>query len=243
MIRKYLWPVLAVVCFGACLILMCQINFKPAYGAPGDGTAMFQHRVAFSMGLTYDGAYLRYLDVNTERGLAIYKLTTNGSIVPGTAEPPREQDTTDQKGLAWDGSYIWMSIPGYREIWKVGSEDAPITVPNYFIYDITYHDGYLYEVDGKDGTIYKINVATGATVDSYTAPDVTDDKYFGLTTDGTYLYVSTYGEDDLILKYTLGGSYVSSFNAPCDHPHGLAYDGTYLWCVDDKTEKFYRFEK
>jgi hypothetical protein len=242
MIKKYFWPALAVICFGAGIILMCRINFKPAYGAPGDGTAMFQLEKGSSMGLAYDGTYLIFLDVDFDDGEAIYKLTTTGSKVPGTAEPPRKPEA-DQKGLAWDGSYIWVSIPGYKEIWKVGSGDEPITVPNEFIYDITYHDGYLYEVDGKNGTIYKINVATGATVDSYTAPDVTDDKYFGLTTDGTYLYAGTYGEDDLILKYTLGGSYVSSFNAPCDHPHGLAYDGTYLWCVDDITEKFYRFEK
>jgi hypothetical protein len=218
------------------------MDFKPAYGAPGDGTAMFQHDVASSQGLTYDGTYLIYLDVNYNPGPAIYMLTATGSIAPGTAEPPRKSDA-NQKGLAWDGDNIWMSIPGYKEIWKIGSDEEPITVPNEFVYDITYHDGYLYEVDGKDGTIYKISVVSGGTVDSYAAPDVTDDKYFGLTTDGTYLYVSTYGEDDLILKYTLAGSYVSSFNAPCDHPHGLAYDGTYLWCVDDITEKFYRFEK
>ena len=242
MIKKNLWPVLAVVCFGAGIILMCQVNLKPAYGAPGDGTAMFQLDKASSQGLTYDGTYLIYLDVNYGTTQAIYKLTTTGSIAPGTAEPPRKSDA-NQKGLAWDGGYIWCSIPGNKEIWKVDSGDAPITTENDFVYDITYYDGYLYEVDGKDGTIYKINVASGATVDSYGAPDVTDDKYFGLTTDGTYLYVGTYGEDDLILKYTLAGSYVSSFNAPCNHPHGLAYDGTYLWCVDDITEEFYRFEK
>jgi hypothetical protein len=242
MIRKNFWPALALTCFAASLILMCQIKLKPAYGAPGDGTAMFQYKKASSMGLTYDGTYLIYLDATYEPGPAIYKLTTNGSIAPGTAEPPRESEA-DQKGLAWDGENIWCSIPGYKEIWKVESPEAPITTENSFVYGITYHDGYLYEVDGKDGTIYKINVATGETVDSYGAPDVTTDKYFGLTTDGTYLYVGTYGEDDLILKYTLAGSYVSSFNAPCDHPHGLAYDGTYLWCVDDITEKFYKFEK
>lgn len=252
MIKENLWPALAVICFGASIILMCQIKMTPAYCAAGSVISSFQlppetgeqwKSGRASQGLAYDGTYLLYLDVCWEEDFrpTIYELTTSGSIHSSFQAP--EIDPPYHKGLAWDGDNIWVSIAGEREIWQVDGPDAPINTPNDFPYGMTYYDGYLYEVDGQDGTVYKIDPDTGATVDSFSGPDVTDDRFFGLANDGTYLYVGTYGRDDRIYKYTFGGSLVSSFAAPTNHPLGMAYDGTYLWCVDDQTEYFYQFEK
>jgi DNA-binding beta-propeller fold protein YncE len=231
-------------------VFIWQFIPETAHCAPGDVISSFrldpeQDQMArISQGLAYDGSNILYIDAYDWTGNfkpTIYELTTTGSVVDSWLAP--ESDPPYHKGLAWDGENAWVSIAGGNGIWKVGSEDPPITTENEFVYGVTYHDGYLYVVEAKDGTVYQIDAETKVWVGSFAAPDVTDDKYFGLATDGTYLYVSTYGRDDLILKYTIGGSYVSSFNAPCNHPLGLTYDGTYLWCVDDETEKFYQFEK
>ncbi len=259
MIRKNVWPALALACFAASLILMCQIKLKPAYGAPGDGTAMFQlepesasRKDRISQGLAYDGTYVVYLDdfiyENEDWEIyiypTVYKLTTAGSIAGSfTAPGAGHEKTTCHKGLAWDGSYIWVSIAGEKKIYKAGSDEAPIITENVYPYDITYAGGYLYEVDGNTGWVYKINTGTGSTVSSFPGPSTTEEKYFGMANDGTYLYIGTYGRNPKIYKYRFDGTVETSYAAPCGHPLGLAYDGTYLWCVDDETEKFWRFEK
>jgi hypothetical protein len=254
MIKKNIWPALAVVCFGASLILMCQINFEPGYGAAGSVISSFQlppetvdREARMSQGLAFDGTYILYLDDYRE-GIfypTIYELTTTGSIVDSFEAP--ENDPPYHKGLAWDGDYetVWISKAGANNnhIRPASGPGEVIETPNDFPYDITYYDGYLYEVDGRDGTVYKIDPDTASTVDSFSGPDVPYGRFFGLTNDGSNLYVGTYGRYDRIYKYTFGGSLVSSFDAPTDHPLGLTYDGTYLWCVDDQTEYFYQFEK
>lgn len=252
MIKKYFWPALAVVCFGAAIVLMSRINIKPAYGAPGNVISSFflpppsetENRI--SQGLAYDGTYLLYLDVLWEPDwtppiyVTVYSLTTTGTIVGSYVAP----DTSpDAKGLAWDGDDIWVSIPGQREIYKLGSQEEPIATENWFPYDITYDDGHLYEVDGETGMVYKISLATGAIADSFPGPDPGDEKCFGLANDGTNLYIGTYGRNPKIYKYRFDGTVETSYAAPCGHPLGLAYDGTNLWCVDDETEYFYEFEK
>ncbi len=262
MIKKYFWPALAVVCFGAVIILMCRIDFKPVYGASGDGTLMFQlqpesgsREDRISRGLAYDGTYLWYLDdfiketdwpppYGTYIYPTAYKLTTAGSIAGSfTAPGAGPGETTSHTGLAWDGSSIWVSIAGKKEIWELGGGDTPISTENWFPYDMTYYGGYLYEIDGKSGWVYKINTGTGNTVSSFPGPSVTEEKYFGLANDGTYMYIGTYGRNPKIYKYTFAGTAETAYAAPCGHPLGLTYDGTDLWCVDDETEKFWRFEK
>jgi hypothetical protein len=249
MIKKYLWPVLVLACLGAGIILVSRIDIKPAYGDSGSIVSSFfmppSYEYAISQGLAYDGTYLLYLDdywyPDGEEYATIYKVTTTGSIVGSYVAP--DTSTNDQKGLAWDGNDIWVSIPGQRKIYKLGGQGAPLSTDNWFSYDITYDSGYIYEVDGESGWVYKINTGTGSTVSSFAGPDPEDEKCFGLTNDGTYLYIGTYGRNPKIYKYTLAGSAVTSYSAPCGHPLGLTYDGTYLWCVDDETEHFYKFEK
>lgn len=251
MIKKYLWPALVLVCFGACLFFTSRINFEPAYADSGDIVSSFfmpprsENINRISQGLAYDGTYLLVLDdywnPNGEVYASVYSITTTGTIVGSYVAP--DTSTNAQKGLAWDGDDIWVSIPGKRKIYKIGGMGAPIDTDNWFPYDITYYNGHIYEVDGESGRVYKINTATGSTVTSFQGPTPTDEKCFGLADDGTYLYIGTYGRNPRIYKYTLAGSAVTSYAAPTDHPLGLAYDGTYLWCVDDETEYFYKFEK
>jgi hypothetical protein len=138
-----------------------------------------------------------------------------------------------------------MSVAGVNDnkLYKVGSGENPLTTPNDFPYDITYSNHRLYEIDAVTGTIYKIIPTNGSVESSFSAPAVGSEKYFGLTSDGTDFYVGTYGRYDKIYKINTSGSVITSFDAPGNEPMGLAYDGAYLWLVDDENDTCYKLEK
>jgi len=234
------------------IVLFGLLNHKgeTAFAASGNVISSFrlnpesEELARISQGLAFDGTYLVYgdsYDWTTGFQPKIYKLTTGGSVASSFNAPA--PDPPYHKGLAWDGSYVWVAIAGEKRIFKADGGNTYITTENDYPYGLTLYGGYFYEVDAKSSDVYKIDPKSGETVSSFSGPTPTDSKCFGLANDGAYLYISTYGRNDKIYKYTFGGSEVSSFDAPCDHPVGLAYDGTYLWCVDDELEYFYQFEK
>ncbi len=57
----------------------------------------------------------------------------------------------------------------------------------------------------------------------------------GITTDGTYLYV-TDGANQEVYRYTLAGSYLDSFDTAgsggVSSPYGITTDGTYFYITD-----------
>jgi len=62
---------------------------------------------------------------------------------------------------------------------------------------------------------------------------------YGLTFDGTYLWVSAFDSDTSqyrLYKLTTSGQIVNSFYFENDRLFGLAFDGTYLWSVGKKAD-------
>ena len=151
----------------------------------GDGT-----------GLTYDGIYLWYTHDQSPR--SIYQINPNDGAVLSLFSSPGSFDST---GLAWDGSFLW-NTGFYENIYQLDiagniqkSFSAPTDVPE----GMTYAGGYLWVI-GWHSTLYKLDPADGSIVTTYSTPPT---NMYGLTSDGTYLWLST--NDGWIKRYPISG--------------------------------------
>jgi len=66
---------------------------------------------------------------------------------------------------------------------------------------------------------------------------------YGITTDGTYLWVIDFTDDE-VYKYTTAGVYQSSFDISTQSSfgRGITTDGTYLWVIDSSDDEVYKYE-
>lgn len=139
------------------------------------------------------------------------------------------------RGMAWDGTYLWVSdwSTTVGRIYKLNPNDGAVIdsflVPYGEVSEgIAWANGFLW-VSG-DTRIYKVNPIDGSVVDFIDSPEW-DPR--GLTWDGQYLWV---GFQDSGMVYQLNvnnGDIVQSFLSPAITQQGLAFDGQYLWVAGD----------
>jgi len=213
-------------------------------------------------GLAWDGTYLWFLDANFQHSKEpyIYKIDFDessgaGEIISSFVVPGLKYN---QKGLAWDGTYLLSaaaesggriyvidpSEPGNATYLSVGPdypyglafEESPFGVSS------------IWTVDNKEKRVYELSRNTGSTVSSFPIDVGADREPAGLSFDGTYLWLSAFGKNDKLYGYTKAGSLVGTFTAepfPTGgraHPIGATWDGDYLWYVDGCTDYFYRIQ-
>jgi len=65
---------------------------------------------------------------------------------------------------------------------------------------------------------------------------------YGITTDGTYIWIID-STDDEVYKYTTAGVYQSSFDtsAQSGNGDGIATDGTYIWIIDSTDDEVHKY--
>ena len=151
------------------------------------------------------------------------------------------------KGLAWDGTYIWVvdqySTPSviYKINRNTGAVVAQFDAPgDYYSYNrgLTF-DGTDLWCTGRDlgqspvYRVFRISAVDGTVLQQWGAPG--GNPANGLTWDGTYIWVAEEGGTyQLHQCVPTTGAINASINnpwgtsVPC---YGLAYDGTYLWVV------------
>ncbi len=255
--RKIAYAAAAAAVLGVLVFTTRNYIGETALADSGDVITSFatpEGTMRFSQGLAYDGTDLLYLDDEAwyvYEGGPVWKpgyfvITTTGSVVSSFLAPATDDGEYSHKGLTWDGTRLWVSRAGSYDRGELYADGVPgyITTPNVYPYDIEYVNGFIYEVDGITGWVYKIETPGGPCVSSFPGPTCPDERYFGLTSDGTNLYLGTYGRNDRVYKYNLGGTLISSFLVPsCPNPMGLACDGSYLWCVDDDLDYIYKLVK
>lgn len=152
------------------------------------------------------------------------------------------------KGLAWDGSHLWVSdlVGGSNVIRRmtvegdaVDSFSSPCGDPlgmawdgeHLWVLDAWGPDDIgnrLYQVDGA-GTILK-------------TVKLPADYSTGLAWDGAFLWAAdgTQGRIGKIDPST--GDVVASFDSPGPDPRGLAWDGRYLWNADWTNREIYQLD-
>jgi len=150
-------------------------------------------------------------------------------------------------GLAWDGTYLWISDYDTRKAYQVdpatGAAVRSIPVPGTYPNGLAWDGSALWYVDSGGDTIYKLNPSDGTVLLSIPSPG---HRPGGLEFDGTDLWCCTTGTDmasggpDKIYRMTTSGVVVASFAAKGEFPTGLAFDGQFLWHADNVNNTIYK---
>ena len=143
-------------------------------------------------GMTVAGDYLVVADGDNSP-YKIYKyFHQNGTYVSEYDSIPYYR----KYGLAYDGTYLWISGHTSSKLFKVnftdGTQIANYSLNNYL--GLTYINGYLWALDRINGTINQIDLTGSFTGVNITIPTGIGVAY-GLTYDGKHLVLT--GNDDL----------------------------------------------
>jgi len=177
----------------------------------------------------------------------------------------------DTKGLAWDGTNLWVceGAHAFSVIFKMDVETGECL--DYFFspgpnpQGLAWDGNYLWNLDQTDHKIYKIDPSTKTVVDFIPTPtDNPEDFYTGLAWDGedfwvagyrvernneTYLYEVTNSaiyKMSLTATTSLTGTATVSLTIPLEEeykmPLGLAHDGDNLWISTYNSTQIWRMD-
>ena len=209
-------------------------------------------------GLTWDGIYLWNADYTND---TIYKLTTTGIVIDSFDSPG-----PTPWGLTWDGTYLWHTDLDTDKIYVLTTSgevlqsfDAPDASSSGLAWQRMselvecYDDSYC-EPDSwlnaycNGGNVWDtfrdwtcVNPGTPSSSCSYTdnaqlIETCVDTCENGVCKNEGYLWNAD-ANTDKIYKLMPNGTIIDSFDAPDSLPTGLAWDGTYLWYLDQSTDK------
>jgi glutamine cyclotransferase len=152
--------------------------------------------------------------------------------------------TFGNRGLAWDGTYLWFTdaFTSPDSINQIDPADgtviSTIPAPAGVVNGLTWDGTNLWMSDSNTDLIYKIDPSDGTVLDSFASPDTSPQ---GLAWDGTNLWVCDPGTDLIYKLDPADGTVIDSFASPASSPRGLTWDGTHLWHTD-QNDTFYRLD-
>ncbi|GAB4331218.1 MAG: hypothetical protein Kow0037_07620 [Calditrichia bacterium] len=157
----------------------------------------------YPYGLAYDGTNLWVGCSYANSADVLYKIDPADGTVLGTIPVPNSNGYYTVKGLAYDGQYLWVF------------EDLPSAS----------HPDKFYKVDPATGTVLK------------TLNSPKNNYVGGLAfANGTLWYSDYYGttpEGQLVQVDTSNGATLATIVTQGEQPMGVAFDGQFLWCVED----------
>ena len=168
--------------------------------------------------------------------------------IVNTFEAPQD---SSPRGLAWDGTYLWLSDDAQDMIYKLTTNGEVVTSfawPSEFgtaPYGLTWDGEYLRIVSNSDDKILKLTTE-GVWVSEFAAPNPPYQSPQGITWDGSTLWLSDNGYGTTyppsVNQLTTDGAIIFSFQLDCDTRslRGLAYDGVNLWLLVDTGRTIYR---
>lgn len=200
-------------------------------------------------GLTFDGVNLWSADTGdgtSVNGAKIYKLNPDNGAVEAVFAPPSSRPT----GLAWDGTYLWLSDFSAEIIYKLAHGNLGVVssfpLTGKFPFDLAYHGGTLFATNGNTTTISVIDPVaetfTGTINCSYSGAS----RPFGMTTADDLGNMELWVADDNGHSYNEFSFGTMSWNdqwpsAPSIYPAGMAYDAPSqrLWVADWSNNEIY----
>jgi hypothetical protein len=168
-------------------------------------------------------------------------------------------------GITTDGTNLYVPDEGSKKIYKVvisSGAVSTLTTLTGRVYSVTTDNTNLYTVDFDNCVVNKIVIASGATsaVAGVSGTCTTGDGSLttatfntpvGITTDGTYLYVTEW-EGHVVRKIDVKGNQVSTLAGKAgvsgsgdgqgsaalfNFPYGISTDGTNLYVADSGNHK------
>ena len=148
-------------------------------------------------------------------------------------------------GLAWDGSYLWSADYKSRKIYKIDPKNGDVikrlTTPGEWPAGLAWDGRHLWSADYKSRKIYKIDPKNGEVIKSINLPGKCCS---GLAWDGSHLWsadicaysatIFEIGAGAKIYKIDpKNGEVIKSIKSAHTSPRGLAWDGSYLWYIDE----------
>ncbi|MBN2467013.1 MAG: PKD domain-containing protein [Deltaproteobacteria bacterium] len=189
---------------------------------------------------------------------------------PGYCRGNFQGPDDDTKGLAWDGSAMWVcqgnhsfSVIYKMDVVTEGIDEKDRYLDYFFSpgpnpQGLAWDGTYLWNLDQTDHKIYKIDPTTKHVISSIPTPtsDPTD-FYTGLAWDGEYFWVAGYhmalNPETYVYEYSNYWIYKvdsatgavlrtikNQLDAEDGFPLGLAYDGDYLWISTYASDQIWR---
>jgi len=153
----------------------------------------------------------------------------------------------DPYGLGWDGTYFYYgnNIDNYVD--KI--DTATWTAANYFTVGgsglsqpsgLVYKEGFFWISNNAAGAtkVFKFTAA-GSLVTSWNTPA---SNPFGLTHDGTYIWLVEYNEQKIYKLNPANGAVIDSITLSEGLARSLAHDGTNLWVSDITNDLIYEVD-
>ncbi|MCD4766780.1 MAG: fibronectin type III domain-containing protein [Methanosarcinales archaeon] len=192
-------------------------------------------------GLAWDGDNL-WMSSYMQNG-GIYKLdpvdgSVLGKYIPSIANIDR------YSGLTFDGTCLWVADSSGSGIYKLDPSDgsiiSTILSPDQFTIDLAW-DGSNLLVYGYPGKkIYKLSPIDGSSIDFYILANVETGQNTALTYGDEHLWLSS--DNEIVKLDPSDFTVVSSFEAPCSYPGGLAWDGRHLWVASFDKGTIYQID-
>lgn len=139
--------------------------------------------------------------------------------------------------VTWDGEYIWVggfdSSVAYQ-VKEDGTEVNNFSTPHDIV-GMAWDGRYLNICNQGSDDVYRYKT-DGTQVDHF---NTTIGDTRGLAFDGVYIWVSDLGGGE-IKQYTRGGTQIRGFNVS-ENPHGLCWDGMYLYDISFDSDKAYQY--
>lgn len=201
-------------------------------------------------------------DVYDEDGITLlFSAGDSDFNIPVTDNGP---DIPTGGGLTFAENFLWSASPVTDDIIKIDPVDGdnlesenifsggPFPSPS----GITFDGTFFWIVDWQSNTINKVLAEDGSIVDTIPGPstlppdDPTTPGFyaapFGIAWDGRALWVSDRDEENDIGNIyrinPLDGALLNVFQSPGNNPKDLAWDGEFLWHVDNFTGTVYKIE-
>lgn len=161
------------------------------------------------------------------------------------------------RDIAWDGSSLWVGENLSSGIYEIdpthGSVISSFSAPGFNPWGLAWDGSDLKNAtislcqhppgDTFPDKVYTITTA-GSTLYDWLAPTSPDAEPHGLAFDGltNSLWLSDSYSRYIYQLDPLDGNVLSSFLFPGEAPHGLAWDGQYLWAIDNPNAMLYQLD-